>query len=318
VHDFAAAKDGGRRARPADGVWYDVKRGDQVKGHILVTGSTGIVGREVVRALRERDLPVRVARRSLQVEAVNYDGVHPVRLDFSEPATFREAVQGCRSMFLLRPTGVSGMRRTLNRLVDAARESGVSHIVFLSADGAGANLLIPHHAVEQHLRAGPRDWTILRGGVFAQNFATHYGRDIVERGCLYLPAGDGQVAFVDARDIGDLVAGIVAEPGVHLGRRYLLTGPAASSFEDAASWLSELLGRPIEYRPATAPGYLWHLRRGGLPLGQCAVQTALQVRLRGGRPARVDPALRELLGHRPRDLQEFLSDHAHLWRRPRA
>src|SRR6478672_1773586 len=102
---------------------------------ILVTGASGNVGREVVRALRRTGARVRVAHRSTAAlpRAGEVDGV---TLDFARPETFADAARGCSALFLVRPPAIANVKATLLPFVDEARRAGVGHIVFLSVVGA--------------------------------------------------------------------------------------------------------------------------------------------------------------------------------------
>lgn len=281
---------------------------------VLVTGPTGNTGREVVRALLERGLEVRAGHhRPDEVRARLGDAVQPVRLDLREPSTWATAAHGCTSMFLLRPPAISDTKRTLVPFVDVAREQGVGHVVFLSVAGAGENKIVPHHAVEAHLQRRGPEHTILRPGFFAQNLQDAYRRDIVEDGRLYVPAGRGRAAFVDLRDVAEVAALALCEPARHRERAYTLTGPEAIDFERAAALLSEALGRPVRYEPASVLGYARHLRRRALPWAQVVVQTILHVGLRLGQAEAVDPTLASLLGRPGRTLGDYVRDHAAVW-----
>lgn len=284
-----------------------------MKRTILVTGPNGNIGSKVVEALRFQPVNLRLGLRNGS-ECGDFGACETVRLDFRAPSTFEAAVNDCESLFLLRPPAISNVQKTLNPLIDAARRAGVNHIVFISVAGADTNTRIPHYAVEEHLRAGPPDWTILRPGFFAQNFESAYRNDIVTDNRIYVPAGNGKVAFVDLRDIGSLTANILLRPDEHLGAAYTLTGPVASTFLEAAAWLSDALGRQISYQPATSPGYFFHLLRSGLTPMHSLVQTVLHVGLRHGDAERVDPILENLLGRKCYDLKGYIDDHANLWR----
>jgi uncharacterized protein YbjT (DUF2867 family) len=280
---------------------------------VLVTGATGNVGREVVRALRARGALVRAAGHEVEsVRALHEGEVEPVRLDLHAPATFRRATEGCESVFLVRPPALSDL--ALLQFIDAAREHGARHVVFLSVAGAAKNPLIPHHAIEAHLAARSGDWTILRPGFFAQNLGDAYWRDIVEDSRLYVPAGNGRVAFVDVRDIAEVAAITLLDTAAHAGRAYTLTGPEATTFEEAAAILSRALDQPVRYEPASIPRYALHLHERGTPAPQIALQTMLHVALRFGQARAVDPTLRTLLDRRARSLHDYVRDHVATWR----
>lgn len=274
---------------------------------ILVTGASGNVGAAVLAACRERGLEAVGAERS--------GGTHRA-FDFADRTTWERAVEGCSQLFLLRPPPVSNVKETLNPFVDFARTKGVKHVVFLSVQGAENQPRIPHHAVEKHLEATGRDWTFLRPGFFAQNFSDAYRRDIVEDDRVYVPAGDGVVAFVDTRDLGLAAARVFENSAAHRGQAYRLTGPSTFSFEQAATLLSTVTGRPIGYVPASIGGYLWHaLTRRQAAAMQAIIWTVLHVGLRHGDAAIVDPTLGQLIGRPARDLEAFISDSRAVWAR---
>ena len=281
----------------------------------LVVGPTGNAGAPTVEALLARGVPVRAGVRDPGAAAGLPDGVQPVALDLTDPATFPAAVDGIGSLFLLRPPAISDVGPTLNALLDAAAAAGRPHVVFLSVAGADRNRVVPHHEVERHLAAGSLAHTILRPGFFAQNLGDAYRRDIAEDDRLYVPAGTGRPAWVDVRDVGELAAAILSAPAGHEGQGYLLTGPAPLAFASAAALLTRALGRTVRYRHASVPGYARHLHARGLPAAQIAVQTVLHLQLRAGGGRRVDPTLGRLLGRAPRTLADYVGDHAGLWAR---
>ena len=283
------------------------------RGVVLVTGATGNVGREVVRALVARGISVRAATRAPAEATAGAGVVEAVRLDFADPTTF-DVVDGARAVFLVRPPAIADTKHTLVPFIDEARRRGVEQVVFLSVAGAEHNVLVPHHAVERHL-ASTQGWTILRPGFFAQNLEDAYRRDIVEDARIYVPAGHGRVAFVDVRDIAELAATIFEAAGSHDREAYTLTGPEAIGFTETAAHLSEAIGRVIRYQPASIIGYLAHLRRRGAPWAQTGVQTVLHLGLRLGQAERVDPTLARLLGRPPRTMRQYVQDRRAVWLR---
>ncbi len=284
-----------------------------MSGSVLVTAATGNVGRPTVEALVAAGAHVRAGVRDpdAATEALPA-GVETVRLDFQEPATFSAAVEGVVSLFLLRPPAIARVRGTLNRLVDAAVEAGVAHCVFCSVEGADRNRLIPHHAVEEHLRASGLSWTFLRPGFFAQNLTGPYLGDI-RRGRLVLPAGDAPVAFVDTRDVGEVAASILRAPEGHAGEAYVLTGREAIGFGDVARLLSGELNRNVEYEPVGLLRYARHLRRHEhASLVRIGVLTALHANVRRGGSSTVDPGLERLLGRPARAVADLIRDEREL------
>lgn len=279
----------------------------------LVIGGTGNVGREVIAALLAAGEPVRAAVRNDAAAARLPPGAEAVRLDLEDSATFEAALAGVRGLFLMRPPLIVRVKSTLNRFLDAAEAAGVGHCVFLSVAGAETNKMVPHHGTEKRLMEGSTPWTILRPGFFAQNLTGPYREDIRE-GRIVLPAGNGEVAFVDAKDLGAVAAAVLREPLAHAGQAYHLTGPQAVTFDQVAAMLTEALGRPVVYEAASIPGYWRHVRRRGVSRVQAAVYTVLHVGLRKGQGAAVDPTIAQLLGRPARAMPQFIADNLSAWR----
>lgn len=283
---------------------------------VLVTGASGNVGQEVVRALLNDNVVVVAAdRRGERVTAQFGDRVVATRLDFLDRATWAGALQGAQHLFLMRPPAISDVDKNLNPFVDFARTRGVDHVVFLSVAGAGKNKIVPHRKVEDHLRARSDHFTNLRPGFFAQNLQSSYRDDIVSDDRIYLPAGDQPVNWIDVRDIAEVVAIVLREPERHRGESYTLAGPGPVPWSEVTSALTSALGRPIQYVPASVFGYARHLSRRGLPRGAILVQTILHFLLRFGQGATVDPTLERLLGRPGRSVRDYITDHAALWTR---
>ncbi len=284
---------------------------------ILVTGATGNVGREVVRALLKRGARVIAAdHRQERVRSLFGDSVAAVSLDFHERDTWPAALDGAAHMFLMRPPAIADVESSLNPFVDAARARGVDHVVFLSVAGAGKNRIVPHRKVEDHLRARGDHHTNLRPGFFAQNLQSAYCEDIVRDDRIYVPAGTKPVNWIDVRDIAEVAALVLSEPEKHRGENYTLAGPGPVPWSTVTDALTAALGRPIRYEPASVLGYVRHLSQRGMPQGAILVQTILHFLLRFGQGATVDATLERLLGRPGRGVREYIADHAQLWVRP--
>ncbi len=280
---------------------------------VLVTGSTGNAGSAVVAAGLARGLAVRAAVRhvsSFQVAG----GAEPVRFDFADAATWDAALSGASGVFLLMPPGLGRLRDTILPFIERVRDRGASPIVYMSVQGAEDSRVLPHRTIETALMDGPKDWTILRPGFFAQNIGGPYRDDIREDSRIILPAGRARVAFLDVRDLGEVAADILAQPDRHLGQAYTLTGQEAPDFAEVAQVLSEEVGRPVRYEPASVPAYLRHLRTGrGLSWPQALLYARLHVGLRWGEGNRPTPDLPRLLGRPPRTVRDYVHDHRDLW-----
>jgi uncharacterized protein YbjT (DUF2867 family) len=286
-----------------------------MSGPVVVLGASGNIGGEVERSLTEAGIAVRLAGTDPQALSRRFPSATAVRLDLHDASTFGPALQDARGLFVVRPPAISTVGPTVNALLDVAERLGVEHVVFASVTGADTNPLVPHHRVERHLRRSRLSWTILRPSFFAQNLADAYRQDIVHDDRILLPAADGRAAFIDARDIGEVAARVLADPDPHRGAGYVLTGPRALGFAEVAGLLGEELGRPIRYEATSPLRYARHVHAQGRPWMQAVVQTVLHTGLRRGQAELVDPTLPSLLGRPARSIEQYVHDHRDLWAR---
>lgn len=273
---------------------------------ILVTGASGLVGREVAARLAGR-APARLALRD-----PSHAGAPGVRFDFSDPSSFGLALDGVERVFLLRPPQLARARRDFGPFIAAMVAAGVRQVVFLSVRSAGGNPLLPHRQIEKLLEASPLAWTHLRPNDFMQNFATVHRDDIRGPGEIWAPAGLGRTSFVDVRDVADAAVQVLTRAG-HERRAYTLTGPEALTLREVASVLSDVLGRRIVYRNPGLPAFLRHNRAAGRPLALGLVMAGVYTVARLGLAAGTTPDLQSLTGQPPTPFRVFARDYASVW-----
>jgi uncharacterized protein YbjT (DUF2867 family) len=103
----------------------------EVGGKILVTGATGNVGREVVRSLLKLGKPVVAAAMDERDANCVPAGAEIVFFDFGKSETYPAAFKGVEKLFLMRPPQITDMKRYLFPVIDFAKSTSISHIVFL-------------------------------------------------------------------------------------------------------------------------------------------------------------------------------------------
>ena len=97
---------------------------------LLVTGSTGLIGSNVVALLAAQGASVRALTRS--PEKTRFPaGVEVVKGDFLDVASMRAAMAGVNTLFLLNTVAPDEVTQALIAL-NLAREAGIDRIVYLS------------------------------------------------------------------------------------------------------------------------------------------------------------------------------------------
>ncbi|WP_436928118.1 SDR family oxidoreductase [Halosimplex amylolyticum] len=276
---------------------------------VLVTGATGTVGRHVTRRLTETDAGVRAGVRSIDRAHEAFPaGVDLARFDFEKPETWGRVFEDVDALFLIRPPEMARVHRHITPAIDAAARVGVEHVVFLSVLGAEKNPLLPHRRIERHLQASELTYTFLRASFFMQNFYVVHREDIAERGELFVPAGDGETSFVDARDVAAVAVEALVDP-VHENRAYDVTGPEALSYGDVAAVFSDVLERDVEYASPGLVEFVTTATHRGVSLPFALVQAVVYTTARLGLAGRVTDDVERVLGRPPRSLADFVRDH---------
>ncbi|MFC8695650.1 NAD(P)H-binding protein [Streptomyces parvus] len=211
---------------------------------MVVTGTTGNIGRELLRQLSAdgRGAGVRaLARDTARAGAAVPDGVAVTEGDLGRPESLKSALDGARSLFLIPGFGDDA------GVLDAAGDAGVEHVVLVSSitvethphlGPAQANL-----DVERRLRASGMAWTVLRPTQFASN-TLWWAQSVRDESVVRVPYADVGLPAVHPADIASVAHAALTGPG-HRGRTYPITGPERISPRQQAHELGRVLGREV-------------------------------------------------------------------------
>lgn len=271
-------------------------------GKILVLGATGTIGTSLVSALVAQGEQVKAASR----QATPMAGAEAVRFDLADPAGLPVAFDGVDRAFVMVPTGYLQVEALLAPVIAAAAERGVK-VVLQTVFGADADDNIPYRKVELSLIATGLPYVIVRPNWFADNFHTFWRAGVLA-GTIALPAGDGRSSFVDTRDIAASAAAALTRSDVN-GQGFNLTGPEALSYRDAATILSRVLGRSIQYQAISDAAFVAQLTAAGVPADYAAFLAMIFHPVREGWTAPVTDAVQLLTGKAPRSLETYIRDH---------
>lgn len=273
-----------------------------MSGKVLVLGSSGTVGRPLVKVLHEKGETVKAASRSgNQVE-----GVEGVVFEFGKPETFDAAFDGVDRAYVLLPTGYVDSKGLLLPVIEAAAARKIK-VVFQSAMGVDADDSIPFRQVELALERSATPYVILRPNWFADNFHTFWKAGI-DHGEITVPAADGQTSFVDARDIAASAAAALTT-SLFDGKAFNLTGPEALSYAQAATLLSDVIGKPIAYKAVDDETFIGMLTSAGLAADYVGYIASIFYPVRQGWTAAVTSDVETLTGKPPRALRTYAEDH---------
>lgn len=284
---------------------------------LLITGATGNVGAETIRALRELSAAHRVVAATHRADRARkalpgFEGLDFRRLDFTDPHSFPGALAGIDTVFLLRPPQLADIPRYFQPFLAAMEAAGVRRIVFLSVQGVEEQPRIPHHKLEKLIRDRDLDYVFLRPGYFMQNLTTTLLPEIKNDDKIFIPAGNLRFNWVDARDIGAVAARVLTDFEPHRNEVYELTGSEFLDFHAVAELLSHQLHRPIRYESPNLLRFYLAKRRLDIPNAMILVMIMLHYLPRFGKnEPRLTGTVEEITGQAPGTLAAFIEREKH-------
>jgi NAD(P)H dehydrogenase (quinone) len=226
------------------------------RSRILVTGGTGKVGRALVSLLRgNSDLDVVAGVRSPEKAASL--GVSLVPLDFDRVETLAPAMENIDTVFMM--TGYTvDMFRQSKAFVNAAKRTGVKHIVHLGACGTD-DTQVAHWGwqqfVERYIEWAGISYTHLRPDIFMQNLLGYGGSRPVDQGAIRHYVGNARISWVDTDDVAAVAAACLTDTEQHAGQVYRLASDV-KTYEEVAAEISAVIGKPFVYEPRPASEFL--------------------------------------------------------------
>ncbi|WP_164700729.1 NAD(P)H-binding protein [Modestobacter sp. KNN46-3] len=260
---------------------------------LLVTGASGQLGSRVHTGLVTAGLPAHAGSRTPSAF-----GPTGRLLDLDDPATLDLAGV---DVLVLVSAGYAEDDVVLtrhDRVLTAAEEQGVGHVVYTSLTGAGDHLgfALAHRWTERRLACSGLRWTVLRNGLYAELFGQLAAP---QDGVVAAPFGSGALAAVARQDLADVAvrvaADVAADSSAHVGRVYELAGTTAFT----AAQLAQAWG--AEHRPVTLAAQRTALAGQDLLPFQPAMLMSIYSTVAAGLLADTRSDLPDLLGHPPRD-----------------
>jgi uncharacterized protein YbjT (DUF2867 family) len=282
-------------------------------GKVLVTGATGNTGSRLVPALRRAGVDVRAfVRDESKAQPLKDVGAEIVVGDLDQPATIRPAVEGVDKIYLLTWNGPTQAQHVEN-VIQAAREAGNPYIVRHSMWGPERSRIIKQGSqAEEAVKSSGLPWTLLEPTFFMQN-TMMAAQTIASDGVIYWDMKDGKLGMIDLRDIVDVAVAVLTGTG-HEGKSYILTGPAAISFNDVAATFSKVLHRDVKYVSVPGEASLDSMVGMGLPKWIAQGYGELMEGFSEGFANRTTDNVPELTGHPARSFEQFVRDHAQFFR----
>ncbi|GAB5078693.1 SDR family oxidoreductase [Arthrobacter sp. AD-310] len=237
---------------------------------IVVTGATGQLGRHVIQALLERNVPaeeiVATGRSTDKLADFAGQGVVVRAIDYSDAASVAAALAGARRVLLISGSEVGRRVRQHRTVIEAAKAEGVELLAYTSianADTTSMKLAGEHQATEEILRESGVPFVLLRNGWYLENYTEQLPGTLAQ-GAIAGSAGDGKVSGAARADYAHAAAAVLVAEG-QAGKVYELGGDEAFTMADLAAEISAATGKDIRYNNMPAEDYAGLLTSVGVP-----------------------------------------------------
>jgi len=296
---------------------------------ILVTGATGTVGTEVVRQLTSSSNSSLSSGSRVRAAVHSKDKADKLRdenktieivdMDYNNPESIINALNGIDKLFLLTLPRLN-MPEITSRVINEAKKNEVKHIVKLSVlcrSWAWLNNRTYAPTRRKLVEESGIPYTFLHADAFMQNFVNFFGQTIRTQSAFYIPAGDGKVSFVDARDIAAVATLILLAKnnGTKINDRYEnkkygITGNKALSYSQVAEILSNALGRRITYVNITEEDARKAMKKMGIEEWLIDALIEFYNVIKSGDASQSTAVVEQITGRKPISFEQFVRDYS--------
>lgn len=223
---------------------------------VLVTSSTGLTGKAVVKAMASKDIEVRAMVHSSQkADEMRRLGATEIYVgDIASYGDVVSALDGIDAIYYICPTAREDEAEIGRMAISAAKKAGLRRFVYQSVLHS-IEPELPHHRqkldIERALVDSGLCYSIVQPAPFMQNILN--ARDALVNSRLFVQKfftgaeSTNRINLIDADDFGQCVAEIVA--GDQYGYSTLeLCGPENLSVADMMVAFEEVLGEKVGYK----------------------------------------------------------------------
>lgn len=227
---------------------------------ITITGATGHLGTQIVKALRQL---VPTSQLTLGVHTVSKaatfaaQGMTVMAMDYHDVASLKPVLADSDVFIYVPSKSHDSYSRVseFENVIHAAEASRVKHILVMGFIADQVNnpfaLSAFYGYVPRRLAASSLHYTIIRNALYADPLLP-YLPELIERKNVIYPMADQALSFISQADSAAAFAKVATTPALLVtGRIYTLTQSQAYTMPALAKVLSQVSNRPIGYQPVT-------------------------------------------------------------------
>lgn len=275
-----------------------------------ITAATGQLGSRIVeealKVIRPEELVVTV-RNPGKADHFKAKGITVRKGDYNDEGELTEAFRDTDVLIYIPSLTFPSLPRVIEfeHAVHAAEKAGVGHVIyvgFYADQETNPFKMSPAYGyIHRRLASSALNYTYIRNAMYTDPLPP-YLPELVGRGKLVYPAGEGRISFISRQDIAKAVVRIALEEELQ-GKTYTLTGTRNYSMVELAEILSKVSGETIAYQPMSVAEFASTYDD---PEGFGVVLASLYVAADQGLLDEVTDDYRTITGEEPEDLYDFI------------
>jgi len=282
---------------------------------ILITGASGSLGKGVIKHLLKKtnaeDIAVLV-RDAKKVEDLKSEGIDVQIGDYNNYESLIAAFKGVDKLLFISGSEFKGRSKQHENVVNAAKETGVKHVVYTSflrnneTKTSPISFVVKDHIdTERWLKESGMKYTILKHNLYMDMLPLFIGDKVLENEMIYQPAGEGKAAFTLREDMAEVAAHILTTDG-HENKEYDITADEAYSYKDIAVIISNITGKTISYVSPSVEEFNKTMTEAGVPMPFIGLFAGFSQGIEQGELEKTSSTIEELLGRKASSPQEYL------------
>ena len=282
---------------------------------ILVTGATGNLGKATINSLLNKGISADNIAALVRDESKSADfkskGIQVRIGDYQDFDSLKNAFEDVDKLLLISSSSEIAQRFEQHKnVINAARESGVNHIIYTSFDMKDLRQSIMAGDVQYHadtsdyLKQIAVPYTLMNNTLYADMIPVICGKNILKNG-ISIPAGVGKVPFLPITEMAEALAVVLTTPG-HENKEYVIAAEHAFSFAEIAGIISEITGTTIAYNQTELTTYVAQLVQLGVSEDDAAYLARFAGAIARGEFDTNKSDVKQLLGRATVSLSDFL------------
>lgn len=282
---------------------------------ILVTGATGNLGKATINSLLNKGISANniaaLVRNESKSAELKSKGIQTRIGDYQDIDALKSAFQDVDKLLLISSSAEITQRFEQHQnVINAAKESGVNHIIYTSFDMKDLRQSIMvgdvlyHADTSDYLKQIAVPYTLMDNTLYADLIPIISGNNILDEG-ISIPAGNGKVPFLPITEMAEAIAVVLTTPG-HETKEYIIAAEQAVSFAEIANLISEITGTTVAYNPTDIPSYVAQLVQLGVADDDAAYLSRFAGAIARGEFETNKSDVKQLLGRSPVSLKDFL------------